>query len=257
MRYVRLVLIFAFAWVIGGVSAAATDEKQPTTIVIVHGAWGGAWQFSRIEPLLRERGYDVRRITLTGLGERSHLASADIGLATHIEDVTNVIRFENLHDVILLGHSYGGMVITGVADRIPDRIAQVIYLDALLPNDGESAADAMGSKAEKLLALAHDGFIAPWWVKPDKPFPKDVPHPVKTLTDALKLEHPDTTPAGAYILTVDEGKIAADDDFYASSVRAAQRGWPVLTMTGDHNPYWRQPAATVDVILQAIRAKNH
>ncbi|MFZ9683288.1 MAG: alpha/beta fold hydrolase [Cephaloticoccus sp.] len=105
-------------------SAWGATEARPV-ILMVHGAWGGAWQFSRIEPFLRDAGFEVRRVTLTGLGERSHLADANIGLETHIEDVLNVIRFERLDHVILLGHSYGGMVITGVADRMPARIARI------------------------------------------------------------------------------------------------------------------------------------
>src|SRR5690606_37240932 len=160
---------------------AVAETKQ--TIVIVHGAWAGAWQFARIEPFLREAGYDVRRVTLTGLGERSHLVHSDIGLETHLEDVLNVIRFENLNDIVLLGHSYGGMVITGVADRMPERVRRLIYLDAMIPESGESAADIMGPNAQKLLANTQDGLVPAWWVKPGKPYPIDVPHPAKTFTD--------------------------------------------------------------------------
>ena len=247
MRRIIALVALLITWTAG----AAAESKQ--TIVMVHGAWGGAWQFSRIEPFLREAGYDVRRVTLTGLGERSHLASKDIGLETHIEDVANVLRFEQLHDIILLGHSYGGMVITGVADRMPDRIARLVYLDAILPSDGESAADVMQPGSQQLLAAAKEGFITPWWVGPDKPYPKDVPHPAKTFTDKLALKNPQAAALPAvYILTVDAGKEAEADDFYPSSQRAAKRGWPVITMTGDHNPHWRQPEKTAEIIAEAL-----
>ena len=249
MRRIIILAILVFAWT----SGAAAENTPPKTIVIVHGAWGGAWQFARIEPFLREAGYDVRRVTLTGLGERSHLANPDIGLETHIADVINILRFEKLHDVILFGHSYGGMVITGVADRMPERIGQLIYLDAILPETGESAADALGPAAQKLLAAAQDGFIPAWWVKPDKPYPIDVPHPAQTLTDKLALTAtPTESIAGAYILTIEEGKVAAEDEFYAFARRAEKRGWPVITMTGDHNPHWRKPQETAAVVLDAI-----
>src|SRR5512138_2664893 len=123
-------------------SPAARAQKPETqskpTIVIVHGAWGGAWAFKRVEAMLRDKGYNVYRPQLTGLGDRVHLARPDIGLSTHIEDVVNMILFEDLHDITLVGHSYGGMVITGVADRVPDRIKRLVYLDALLPDSGES-----------------------------------------------------------------------------------------------------------------------
>ena len=246
--------IFVFIlFLAASTGATLAGEKTPQTILIVHGAWGGAWQFSRIEPFLREAGYDVRRVTLTGLGERAHLATADIGLDTHIEDVLNVIRFENLHDVILLGHSYGGMVITGVADRMPERLRQLINLDAILPDNGESAADAIGPAAQKLLAAAAHGFIPAWWVKPGKPYPIDVPQPAKTFKDKLVLTHPDAAAIpSTYLLTIKEGKTAAEDEFFAFAQRAATRGWSVINMTGDHNPHWRQPEKTAAVILDAI-----
>src|ERR1041384_4375483 len=123
-------------------SAASLSAQQRATrapakrytYVIVHGAWGGGWDWLAIDSMLTARGHKVVRVTLTGLGERHHLASPNIGLDTHIDDVVNAILWDNLHDVVLLGHSYGGMVITGVADRIPDRIKRVVYLDALLPH---------------------------------------------------------------------------------------------------------------------------
>ncbi|MCF7762030.1 MAG: alpha/beta hydrolase [Cephaloticoccus sp.] len=233
--------------------AFAQEKTAPRTIVIVHGAWGGAWQFAKIDPLLRNDGFDVRRVTLTGLGERSHLANRDIGLETHIEDVSNIIRFEDLHDIILIGHSYGGMVITGVADRMPGRIAQLIYLEAMVPRDGESAMSLMSANGPAMQERSVDGFIAPWWVRPGKPHPIDVPHPVKTLTDPIVLKNPSLQSIpSTFILTVEPGKDPQEDEFYAASIRAQQSGWKVITMAGDHNPHWRQPQATVEVLERAI-----
>lgn len=233
----------------------AAKEGAPQTFLIVHGAWGGAWQFAKVDPLLRERGYDVRRVTLTGLGERVHLASPDIGLQTHIDDVVNVILFENLRDIVLLGHSYGGMVISGVAQRVPDRIARLVYLDAILPNDGESLLTARGDRASslELSKMTRDGFLVPLWVRPDKPHPFDVPHPLKTFTDPVALKNPAAEKIPAlYILTVDPGKKPEEDDFWPFAERARARGWPVVEMAGDHNPQWRQPAATVEVLAGAL-----
>jgi len=103
--------------------------------VLVGGGWLGGWCWQRVTPLLREEGHDAYPVTLTGLGERVHLASAQVDLQTHITDVVNVIEFEDLHDVVLLGHSYAGIVVTGVADRVPDRISKLVYLDTgPLPN---------------------------------------------------------------------------------------------------------------------------
>lgn len=114
-----------------------------TTYVLVHGAWHGGWCWSRVAERLRAAGHEVFTPTLTGVGERAHLLSPDIDLSTHITDIANVIAWENLSDVVLCGHSYGGAVITGVADRMPERIAALVYLDAFVVEDGQSVWDLM------------------------------------------------------------------------------------------------------------------
>ena len=111
------------------------------TFVLVHGAWSGGWCYFKVAERLRALGHLVFCPTLTGQGERSHLIHSAINLSTHIADVLNVFRFERLTDVVLAGHSYGGMVITGVADRIPQHVASLVYLDAFLPEHGQSLFD--------------------------------------------------------------------------------------------------------------------
>ena len=111
------------------------------TFVLVHGAWHGGWCYSRVARLLRSRGYDVFTPTLTGLGERSHLASPAVNASTHVQDVLNVIAFEDLEDIVLVGHSYGGQIITAVADAVPDKIRSLVYLDAFIGEDGKSVFD--------------------------------------------------------------------------------------------------------------------
>lgn len=108
------------------------------TIVLVHGAWSGSYRWRKVRPLLWSKGHEVYTPCLTGLGERSHLNGPQVNLSLHIQDVVNVFEYEDLRDVVLVGHSYGGMVVTGVADRVPERIAHLVYLDAFVPNDGES-----------------------------------------------------------------------------------------------------------------------
>lgn len=230
---------------------AAEPAVKPPVLVTVHGAWAGGWHFKKLAPLLEARGWQVHRPSLSGLGEHFNTARADIGLATHIDDIVNYILFEDLHDVILLGHSYGGMVITGVADRIPERIARLVYLDARLPVDGESLLGTQPAGGPSLAARAQDGFIAPWWVRPGKPLPIDVPQPLKTLTEPITLKNPAAARIpGTYILTVEKGVKPEDDDFFPSAERARARGWPVLLMEGDHNPHWRQPEALARLILE-------
>lgn len=111
------------------------------TFVLVHGGGHGGWCYFKVARLLRDAGHEVYTPTLTGLGERRHLLTADTGLATHIADIVNLLLYEDLRDVILVGHSYGGMVITGVADQASDRIRELVYLDAAHPDDGQSLLD--------------------------------------------------------------------------------------------------------------------
>lgn len=111
------------------------------TFVLVHGAWHGGWCWKRVAALLREAGHEVFTPTLTGLGERAHLLHEGIDLDTHIQDVLGVLQWEELSDLVLCGHSYGGMVITGVADKVPERIRSLVYLDAFVPADGQCLLD--------------------------------------------------------------------------------------------------------------------
>ena len=236
-------------------AAAAAVTKAPTVkqpvLVSVHGAWAGGWQMKKVAPILEAQGWKVYRPSLSGLGEHFNTASPNIGLATHIDDIVNLILFEDLHDVILLGHSYGGMVITGVADRIPERISRLVYLDAFVPVDGESVMTIRKAGSLPIEQMTKDGFIIPTWVKPGKPFPIDVPHPLKTFTDRIVLKNQAAAakvPA-TYILTVEKGQKPEDDDFYAAAERAKARGWPVIIMEGDHVVFWRQPEATAALLL--------
>src|SRR4051812_14926460 len=111
------------------------------TFVLVHGGWDGAWAWRSIARELQMAGHEVFTPTLTGSGERVHLASPEIDLNTHILDVSNVLHYEKLEDIILVGYSYGGMVVTGVAEQMPERLRQIIYLDAFVPQNGLSVAD--------------------------------------------------------------------------------------------------------------------
>ena len=245
----RLLLFLALLSLSRAPAAEPAPAAGQPVLVSVHGAWAGGWQFKKVAVLLEARGYKVYRPTLSGLGEHFNTASPDIGLATHIDDIVNIILFEGLHDVILLGHSYGGMVITGVADRIPERISRLIYLDAFVPENGESVMTMRKVGALSVEKMIKDGFIVPNWVKPEKPFPKDVPHPLKTFTDAIVLTNPAAAKIPAtYILTVEKGKKPEDDDFFPSAERARARGWPVLIMEANHVPQWYLPEATADIL---------
>jgi len=172
--------------------------------VLVHGAWHGGWCWRKLVPLLESAGHHAFAPTLTGLGERAGLLTPEVGLETHIDDVTTLIEVERLTDVVLVGHSYAGMVITGVADRVRDRVGQLVYLDTFVPLDG----DSMRSVAPLVMGafllqgrLGGDG----WRVEPPPPERfgvTDEPdrswvrssltaQPLKALNDQLRLADPE------------------------------------------------------------------
>ena len=164
-----------------------------TTIVLVHGGTSGGWAWKPIASRLREEGHEVYTPTLTGLGERVHLLNREIGLDTQITDIVNVLIFEDLHDVILVGHSVTGMIITGVADQVPERISRLIYLDAFLPENRENIMDLVDPEGKKrtehVIQTQGDGWLFPVVAesKDDKP-DRHRPHPARVFTDKLNLK---------------------------------------------------------------------
>src|SRR4249919_1213856 len=118
------------------------------TFVLVHGAWGGAHGFRHVRRLLRAGGHEVFTPSLTGIGERVHLASPLVNLSTHVRDVVNMILYEDLTEIVLLGYSYGGFVVTGALEHIAERVRHLVYLDAFVPDDGDSLVARAGSDAQ-------------------------------------------------------------------------------------------------------------
>ncbi len=233
-----------------GIFSLSFCFAQKSTYVIVHGAWGGSWSFKAVDAALTAGGHTVYRPSLTGQGERVHLSSSDIDLKTHILDVVNTILFEKLENVVLVGHSYGGMVITGVADSIPEKIRQLVYLDAFVPEDGESAVTARKDGQAGPERDSENGFVVPRWVKDSDPVPKDVPQSLKTFTTPVSWKNPGAISLPAtYILTVDEGKKAEEDFFYFFAERARKRNWKVVEMVADHNPQWSKVPELVNLLV--------
>ena len=208
------------------------------TIVLVHGAWSGGWNWRDVARILRRAGHDVYAPTMTGLGERNHLASPAIDLDTHITDVANVLLYEDLRDVVLAGHSYGGMVITGVAERLPDRIAHLVYVDAYVPRDGESLLDLVSPEAR---AILEDQFRAgaDGWRHPGLSglTPRHTPHPWRTFTQPLTVTNPAAAAIPRSYLRHTADK--APDEFmgmcFASSyARTKSAAWTLRELDIDH-----------------------
>ena len=236
-------------------TARAADKIDKQTFVIVHGATAGGWEWKRTGKFLADDGHDVHRVTLTGLGERMHLATAEVNLDTHINDVVNLILFEDLRDVVLSGHSYGGMVITGVMDRIPERIRHVVFLDAMVPDDGQSAFDLVGGPPPN--AKIVDGLVHFPWYDPNAPFPRGVPHPVKTFSQAVSYRNPlaralPVTFVAFVPAEKAEARAATDKNWH----RALARGWTIRTFPGGHVAQQENPRGVATVLENAVNDKN-
>ena len=218
------------------------------TFIVAHGAWSAGWAWKKMRPLLRERGHEIFTPTYTGLGERSHLVRADIDLETHIADVLGVLHCEDLRGVVLIGHSYGGMVATGVADRAAERIARLVYLDAFVPRDGQSLNDLRPGQAPHPAAGSVQWLIEPNPLPPDTPaedvawiMPRRMPHPRKCFEQRLRLSGAVERLPRTYIYCT---RPAPGDGFRPFAQRArSESGWQYLEIDSSHNPHITVPQA--------------
>jgi pimeloyl-ACP methyl ester carboxylesterase len=224
--------------------------------VVAHGAWSAGWAWKKARPLMAARGHTMITPTYTGLGERAHLAHAGIDLETHIADVLGVLEFEDLRDVNLVGHSYGGMVATGVADRARERVAQLIYIDAFAPDDGESVYDLLPAETRSQRqagVTGGDGWrIPPGPMPPDTP-PEDVawctplrrPQPEKAFAQKLRLQNGPLMLPRHYIYCA---RRPPDDRFRRFYERAQREGWGAYELDSSHSPQVTAPQALAELL---------
>ena len=225
------------------------------TFLICHGAWSAGWAWKKVRPLLRAAGHEVFTPTYTGLGEHAHLTGPMVDLTSHIQDVLEVIEYEDLRNFVLVGHSYGGMVATGVADRVPERVRQLVYLDAFVPGDGQSLSDLVQSGN----AVAHAGVDG--WLVPPNPSPPDTSpedlawigsrrrhQPIRTFTQKLHLRHKTPAMPRTYIYCA---KKAGGDPFLQFAERfKGDRNWSYFVRDWSHSPNVTQPEALVQLLLE-------
>jgi pimeloyl-ACP methyl ester carboxylesterase len=225
------------------------------TFVLVHGGWAGGWQWREIATRLRAAGHDVYTPTLTGLGERVHLAHPDVNLDTHIQDILMVLEYEDLHEVILVGYSYSGMVVTAVAERAPERLAQLVYLDAFVPSDGESLATMIGPELVAILEQVAQAYGDGWRIPHDPPdAPRRTPQPVKPMYQPVTV----TNPAAArlprtFIYCTQEkeamGPMGVPITQVAASAKADAR-WGYRELDSGHVPLETAPQELADILLE-------
>ncbi len=220
------------------------------TYVLVHGAMGGGWQFRAVAHKLSAAGHEVHRPTLTGLGERTHLLNPDIDLDTHIQDILGLLDYEDLREVLLVGKSYGGMVVTGVAERQPERLRHIIYLDAVLPQDGQSLVNVLGPEVEtrmhQIVAEQGDGWRLPANRSHD---PRLTDQPFKTLTQPVGVNSP---AAAALPHTYIRCLRATEGHHERMTARVAQyareQGWTVHEIPAEHDLEQTDPDALIALL---------
>lgn len=233
-----------------------------TCFVLVHGAWYGSWCWTRVRSALQANGHDVFTPTLTGVGERSHLLTRDVTLETHILDVVNLIRWEDLSEVVLCGHSYGGCVISGVADRVPERIRSLVYLDAFVLENGENQLQHL---PDKLLNQLLEGTrnVGEGWKVP--PIPAEVfkvnandrdwvnrqgtAQPIATMQERISLG--DGIESVRNVTYIFATGWMEDSPFPQSYERAKARAWKTVTVGCGHDVMLDRPEQLTSLLLDA------
>lgn len=237
-----------------------------SSVVLLHGAWHGGWCWGRVVPALRSAGHGVFTPTLTGVSDRAHLLSPSVGLSTHISDVVRLIEAEDLHDVLLVGHSYAGMVVSGVCEAVPERVATRVHLDAFVPQSGDAAIDLLPEQVAHHYreAVAGPGFG--WLIPPrslkvlgvteqadlDWLTPRLTPQPWATYSDALHLGMGEAQVSGVFVECVDWMRV-----FTPQADRARARGWPVRTIATGHEAMVTAPAALAAILLTVLDQAHH
>jgi len=233
-----------------------------TTYVLVHGAWAGAHCFRDVRKPLQALGHDVFTPALTGIGARVHLASPQINLNTHIQDVVNLVLYEDLRDFVLLGFSYGGMVVTGALESIADRVRHLVYVDAFVPQNGQSVTDLVPSRQGET-GLGASGFLPPaartFEDAAQAAFhtPRRVPQPLATFNTPVRLSQSlESYPIGlTYVRATEDDHSQGSDQAFAKAAAHAEQSprWQYHAVDTNHLIPINRPQTLVD-ILAAVGA---
>lgn len=227
------------------------------TIVICHGMSSGGWAWKEVRNLLEKEGHTVYTPTMTGCGERVHLANKEVDLNTAINDIVNVITYENLHNIVLIGHSFGGAVASGVVDRIPELIEEVIYLDAMLLNDGEAVvnlfSDEIVNFLQGLIDKKGDGWKVPV-VEEDRYDHRLTDHPHKCFKTPLVLKNKELTNIKtSYINCLEKDQNPFYYGIFQSVDRAKERGMIIYNLKAGHIPNIENPTLISQLLIDILK----
>lgn len=232
--------------------------------MLLHGAWHGGWCWARVRSELEARGHTVFTPTFTGLSDRAHVLTPAVGLHTHVEDVVRLIDAEDLHDVVLVGHSYAGMVVSQVAATIPQRLAHRVHLDAFVPRDGEAAIDLLPEQVAHHYreSVADAGF---GWLIPPRSLevlgvsdqedldwlrPRLTPHPWLSYTEPVALNDAEADVPGTFIEGTGWMRV-----FTRYAERARERGWDVREIDTGHELMVTAPAELAEHLDEIARSR--
>ena len=246
----KILILILFSFLAFSLQSNTPERDKITnakTYVFVHGAGGGGWDWKALGNLLANRGHSIHRITLTGLGERAHLSNSSINLTTHINDVTNTIVFDKLKNIVLVGHSYGGMVITGVMNKLPKSIRHAVFLDAAVPKHNMSAVEFWPSINKHQI---RDGLVYFSWLKPNSLPPHDVPQSLASFTESVEFnnELAHNIPATYIEFTDNVDEFNSDTSVSKSWKIAESRGWSLIAIESDHNAQRSNPVLLANLL---------
>ena len=230
------------------------------TYVLVHGAWTGAHGFHRVRPLLVAEGHEVFTPSLTGIGERAHLASPLVDLTTHVHDVVNLVLYEDLGEIVLLGFSYGGAVVTAAIAHLADRVRELVFLDAFVPDDGDTVAELAGRPRSPQLTPNQDWLIDP----PSRPFDDPAegawqnarrgPHPARCFTEPVRLITPlEEQPFGlTFVKATQDGRDAPGGDAFWAAAEHAEGSdrWRYFEIDTTHMVASNRPEELTRILVQ-------
>jgi pimeloyl-ACP methyl ester carboxylesterase len=228
-----------------------------STVVLVAGAWHGAWCWARVRPALERAGHAVVAVPLTGVGERAHQLSPEVTLATHVEDVVTAVRAAGCSGAVLVGHSYGGLVVTGAADRLGEQVGRLVYVDAVVPTPGRSWADCIPPEArdQRRALIARHGHIPPppasaygltgedaAWVEQ-----RQTPHPAGVFEEPLSFDADRWAARPRTYVDCTAPALTAIDP--SRRLVRSQPGWELVELATGHDPMVSAPDRLAAALL--------
>lgn len=264
-KYILPLFIVSIVVILLTLFSSACSMTEKKTFVLVHGAWHGGWAWERTTPYLTSAGYGVFAPDLTGFGEKANLANPDVGLSTHIKDIQTLLEKENLRNVVLVGHSYAGMVIAGVAEKAPERISHLVFLDAFVPKDGQSLGDIVGAQGMAGIRQGARAAGQGWRIPPfpverfgiiseaDTAMvkPRLVFQPIKTFEEPVQINNPKAATIPRTFIYLNNPAMGTFDGF--AKMAQTSKEWEYFEMQTGHDAMVLQPQKLAELFIKIAK----